>query len=530
MMVAMENLFGVPMRNGRNSSLRVLLVLAAWGCMPIPPANADEPAAPRSNADTPQGTGKASGTQPKHVGALPKVRVAADGRSFVTADGRAFVPMGINYYRPGMGWAPRLWLRFDAQATRQDFVRMKALGVNCVRVFLSHGSFFQKPDALTPEGLAKFDQFLAIAEETGIYVHPTGPDGWEEFPAWAQCDRIADDGYLAALETFWRQFGGRYRGRSVIFAYDLRNEPGVAWNTPTTLAKWNAWLQKRYGSAAKNAKAWGVPLAAIQWGHQEQPLGDGPPRSRPLLDFHYFREGLADDWTRRQAATIKSVDPEALVTVGFLSGSVPAHETWGGGYSCFRPARQTRFLDFLEVQLYPTMSGYSDEAEQRNLAHCESVAREVAAAGKPLVIAEFGWYGGGPIDVAKGRYHAALHLPAVSQEQQARWCRKLIETTRGLAVGWLNWGLYDHPEANDCAQRTGLLTVDGQPKAWAGQFHELATALDGRPIAPARLGPRPRLDWGSCTTSSAARRKFAEEYYRAFQADCGRPPSEHDPK
>jgi endo-1,4-beta-mannosidase len=160
-----------------------------------------------------------------------------------------------NYYRPGTGWAPRLWKRFDANAARQDFARMKALGVNCVRVFLSHGSFFMEPDALLPEGLAKFDQLLAIAEEAGIYVHPTGPDGWEEFPAWAQCNRIVDDQYLTALETFWRRFGRRYRDRSVIFAYDLRNEPGVGWNDPMTLTKWNEWLQSRYGSAEKTAKA-----------------------------------------------------------------------------------------------------------------------------------------------------------------------------------------------------------------------------------------------------------------------------------
>jgi hypothetical protein len=266
-----------------------------------------------------------------------------------------------------------------------------------------------------------------------------------------------------------------------------------------------------------------VAPQAIHWGQQREPLGDGPAGSRPLLDFDHFREGLADEWTRRQVVAIKAVDPQALVTVGFLSGSVPVHATWGGGYACFRPQRQAKFLDFLEVHLYPNMSGYSDEAEQRNLAYCESVARAVAAAGKPVVIAEFGWYGGGPIDVAKSRINRPLHLPPVSQEQQARWCRKLIETTRGLAVGWLNWGLYDHPEANDCAQRTGLFTVDGKPKVWAGQFHEVAIALAGKTPQPARFGSRPVLDWDSCMTSSAARRQFAEAYYQAFLADHGRP-------
>ncbi len=298
-----------------------------------------------------------------------------------------------------------------------------------------------------------------------------------------------------SISSHWRLFGlfgQRYRGRSVIFAYDLKNEPGVGWNTPTTLAKWNEWLQSRYGSAEKTAQAWGVTPQTIHWGQEHEPLGDGPPRSRPLLDYDHFREGLADQWTRRQAAAIKAVDPQALVTVGFLSGTVPRHETWGGGYTCFRPQRQAKFLDFLEVHLYPNMHEYTAEAEGRNLAYCESVVHEVAATGKPVVIAEFGWYGGGPIDVAKSRINKPLHLPAVSEEQQAQWCRRLIETSQGFATGWLNWGLYDHPQANDCAQRTGLFTVDGKAKVWAREFHALATALAGKALLPHKPGPRLR--------------------------------------
>src|SRR5437879_4679551 len=72
---------------------------------------------------------------------LPKVRVAADGRGLETASGKPFVPFGLTYYRPGTGWAPQVWKQFDAEATRRDFARMKELGVNCVRVFLSFGSF-----------------------------------------------------------------------------------------------------------------------------------------------------------------------------------------------------------------------------------------------------------------------------------------------------------------------------------------------------------------------------------------------------
>jgi hypothetical protein len=45
---------------------------------------------------------------------LPKIRVAKDGRTFVTDEGKPFVPFGVNYYRPGTGWAPQIWKTFDA--------------------------------------------------------------------------------------------------------------------------------------------------------------------------------------------------------------------------------------------------------------------------------------------------------------------------------------------------------------------------------------------------------------------------------
>lgn len=448
---------------------------------------------------------------------LPKIRIASDGRTFVTEDGRPFVPMGVNYYRPGTGWAPQVWKKFDAAATRQDFLRMKAAGVNCVRVFLTFGSFLMDPNNVSPEGLAKFDQFLAIAEEAGIYVHPTGPDHWEGLPAWAKGDQIADERVLAALENFWHKFAARYRGRSVIFAYDLRNEPMVSWDKAAVAAKWNPWLQSQYGSAAKMAQAWGVAPEKIQWGKQPPPSPNDLSNGKQLLDYQHFRESLADDWSCRQVKAIKSADPQSLVTVGFIQTSVPVQLANLPHYAAFCPRRQAKYLDFMEVHFYPGMPKYTDEAEQRNLADLESVVREVAATGKPTVVAEFGWYGGGSI------FQNGKELPVVSEEQQAQWCRKLIETTRGFATGWLNWGFYDQPEANDCSQRTGLFTADGKPKAWSNEFRKLADLLAGKVTPPSKAGPRPTLDWDACLINPAAGRQFSKAYLKAFRADQSRP-------
>lgn len=458
----------------------------------------------------------AAAERPDAASTLPAVRLAPGGHGFVTADGKPFVPLGVNYYRPGTGWAPQLWKKFDPDATRQDFARMKELGIRCVRVFLTYGSFFTEPGTLDPQGLAKFDQFMRMAEASGIYVHPTGPDHWEGIPAWVPRDRLADEKSLAALEQFWKLFAARYRGRSVLFAYDLLNEPSVPWDTPALHAKWNRWLDTRYGSADKLVQAWAVASEHVRWGDQPPPPPKEAPGSGELLDYQRFREEIADEWTRRQATAIKAADPDALVTVGVIQWSVPALLPGVQHYAAFRPDRQARYLDFLEVHFYPLNRGAyqyrSDEEEARNLAYLESVVREVARPAKPVVVAEFGWYGGGKPNFGGGKQ------PAATEEQQARWCRRAVETTEGLATGWLNWGFFDHPEAKDVSELTGLLTHDGKVKAWGREFRALANRFQGRAIPPRALSPRPALDWDRCVTSTAAGHEFREAYYRAVAA------------
>jgi hypothetical protein len=281
-------------------------------------------------------------------------------------------------------------------------------------------------------------------------------------------------------------------------------------------SKWNQWLQSHYGSAENAAKAWRVPVESIRWGQQLPPAAKDSSDATQILDYQHFREETADAWTRRQTAAIKAADPQSLVTVGMIQWSVPAVLPGVRQYAAFRPERQAKWLDFMEIHFYPLAAGFYDytrpEDEDRNLAYLESVVREVAATGKPVVVAEFGWYGGGKLSIDRG-----VH-PAATDQQQARYCRRAIETTEGLATGWLNWGFYDHPEARDVSQLTGLLTVDGEPKAWAREFHTLAQSLARKPIVPPKPGPRPTLDWDRAITNPKASQQFREEYYRAFQA------------
>jgi hypothetical protein len=175
-------------------------------------------------------------------------------------------------------------------------------------------------------------------------------------------------------------------------------------------------------------------------------------------------------------------------------------------------------LDFLEIHFYPLEHGAfeykNEEDELANLAYLEGVVRETARHGKPVVLAEFGWYGG----AEKPTFDRGVH-PAATEGQQARYLERAVRVSEGHVTGWLNWGLYDHPGANDASELSGLLTADGRLKAWGAAFQRLAGELSGTRHRSAHLAARPQLDWAACVTSAAAANEFRRTYLHAFLAD-----------
>ena len=58
----------------------------------------------------------------------PQGKIAKDGRSFETEAGKPFVPFGVNYYRPGTGWAPQVWKQFDRRGHAQGLCAHEGAG------------------------------------------------------------------------------------------------------------------------------------------------------------------------------------------------------------------------------------------------------------------------------------------------------------------------------------------------------------------------------------------------------------------
>ena len=403
------------------------------------------------------------------------VTVAPDANGFVeTESEQPYVPWGTNYYDPNTGWPPQVWQQFDPDRVTRHFETMSQLGVNCARVFLAAATFQPDVNTVDEEALEKLDTLVKIARRAGIRLILTGPDHWEgQAPYW-QPDRFAGEDALKALENFWTVVGQRYRGDPTIFAWDLLNEPQMPWSLESWGPRWSAWLKSKYQDQEGLKAAWTDALKADETlGTIEIPK-DTAKRGNPRLqDWQLFRELLADQWVQRQVQVLRRVDPTHLITVGYIQWSYPAVRPGDPHlYAAFNPRRQAEWLDFISIHFYPLMGrpwGSRDNWD-RNLAYLQSILA-YCHVGKPVVLEEYGWYGGG---APQGR---AL----LTEDQQGRWLTAEIEASRRLAHGWLSWPFANTPDSTDMSAFGGLVSRDMIYKLWALRFRSYARNLSVLP-------------------------------------------------
>ena len=99
--------------------------------------------------------------------------------------------------------------------------------------------------------------------------------------------------------------------------------------------------------------------------------------------------------------------------------------------------------------------------------------------GKPIVLQEWGWYGGGT-----SRF--LCDLPFRSETEHAEYSRAMIDALKNHVNGFINWPLFDMPDANDISNHGGLWTHDGKRKALAEVYEELARGAKGKAQTRAR--------------------------------------------
>ncbi len=118
--------------------------------------------------------------------------------------------------------------------TKADFVRIKAAGLNSVRLPFLYDSL-DDPDGLFPW----IDQALSWAREVGIYVildlhGAPGRQSAEHHTGEAKVDRLfKDPAMVDDTIAVWRQVAERYKDHPEVAGFDLLNEPTGAENDAT---------------------------------------------------------------------------------------------------------------------------------------------------------------------------------------------------------------------------------------------------------------------------------------------------------
>lgn len=278
---------------------------------------------------------------------LARVRVSDDGKRLVQgSSGQRFVPWGFNYLGESErlaedDWATHAgWSRIET-----DFREMRKLGANVVRWHLQFETFMKTPERADPEQLARLKRLLGLARQAGLYLDLTGLNCFrlDRIPAWY--DALPEAERWNVQARFWEAVAKTCAGDSVVFCYDLMNEPAIS-------------------EAPKSGHPW---VTGELGGFYFVQRICNKPAGRQAND-------IAAAWVKQLVGAIRKHDVDALTTVGVI----PWAFTWPGAKPVFYSPGALPHLDFVSIHVYP----------QPNKLQKELAALSVYELGKPLIIEE----------------------------------------------------------------------------------------------------------------------------------------------
>jgi len=420
------------------------------------------------------------------------IRVAHNGWTLEESrTGKPFIPIGCNYYDPAAnGWPPKIWKQFNKRRVSEHFKMMADLGINAIRVFISWASFMPREGKLSHEALDKCGDLLSMAKASGIRVNLTGPDFWEGYPKWLSpgdfvgYQHFIDPRYLDAHSTFWELLAEHFREEETIYAFDLANEPFMPWSGTRMEKLWNEWLVRKFPSISSLKSQWGKPASrGLRFGEIPIPPNVRRPGSRHLIDYQKFREEMALRWVKNTISAIRRVEKNHLITVGLHQSGFPLEEIIPSRYTAFNPHILKSEVDYIALHWYPFGNPFTVSFSPYDLPGNLEKSLYVALAnvryhnvGKPVIIEEFSYYGGGSPTFWGGV------LAYRTEEEQEEFSRLFLETTIGSCTGWLNWPLIDTPLSADTSAFGGLYHADGTLKKWGRTFQKLGGRLQKTPL------------------------------------------------
>lgn len=224
-------------------------------------------------------------------------------------DVRLMREAGVNFVSLGIfSWA---WIQ--PAADRFDFVWLDKvldlLHANGISVNLATAT------ASPPAWLAKKHPEMLPVTASGSIL---GPGGRQHYAPWSSVYRK----YAAELV---RQIAARYAGHPALVSWHINNEYACHVREsfdPETLALWNAWVERRYGSIEAVNEAWNTAF----WSQRYESFSEiSAPRLAPTiinpgmsLDWRRFSAEAFLDLVRMEKAILRQHSPHLPINTNFV--------------------------------------------------------------------------------------------------------------------------------------------------------------------------------------------------------------------
>lgn len=225
---------------------------------------------------------------------LPKPGFVDSAGVGLLLDGAPYLIHGMNYYPQATPWE-RFWQLYQPDVIDQDFLRMRSLQLNTVRIFVPYEQFGGMQ--VRPDMLDRLQDLLDRAERNNLKVIVTLFDFRSDYNPllWPQSDR-----HLTTIL-------GRFRDSPAILAWDLKNEPDLDYRSQRreVVDLWLSHTLRKARAAAPHH------LITIGWSSAQAAAAfEGP------LDLVSFHDYLPPETLANRYAALRTAHPTVPIVLG----------------------------------------------------------------------------------------------------------------------------------------------------------------------------------------------------------------------
>jgi len=158
-------------------------------------------------------------------------KISISDKKFLDEEGNEIFPWGLNYTNAeeGVGLIDDFWYSDNIfQIIQEDFLEIKALGANVIRIHLQYNKFMVNTDTPNEGALNRLLELVEFAEKHKIYLDITGLGAYRKSDQPAFYENLSDEERWNTQAIFWGAIANKLKSNPAVFAFNLMNEPVVS--------------------------------------------------------------------------------------------------------------------------------------------------------------------------------------------------------------------------------------------------------------------------------------------------------------